>query len=290
MSCFVLRRRVLSGRGAGQPLILADTTTAGSMSGVLGRYAARQITCSTAAATTRETSAMLRLQDVSLQRAGGASCSSCGSRSVPRRSPSRGSYCRPYRSVGSAGVTLETRSPPERGPMLLRPPWVMKVVGLQTSTRDAGSNDRGDDQRVIPQMKASSSSATTAEAAERASAGGKAGGRPSSETSGGGGGDDARDRKDHQAAEKTTGDAAEGGKVVEEDDDGVADPAARKAGVTASLGEQARRMAEIRERLRDARLDASEDAKDWIRDKRDDVDEMREVWSGSLVCPSYLLT
>lgn len=73
------------------------------------------------------------------------------------------------------------------------------------------------------------------------------------------------DKKKKETAAKTaaaaTGDA---GKPKEE-------------AASASFDAQARRVAEVRNRLRDARLDASEDAKDWIRDKRDDMDDMREV-------------
>lgn len=45
----------------------------------------------------------------------------------------------------------------------------------------------------------------------------------------------------------------------------------------ASFDAQARKVVEMRDRLRDARQDVSEDAKDWIRDKKDDMDDMREV-------------
>lgn len=38
------------------------------------------------------------------------------------------------------------------------------------------------------------------------------------------------------------------------------------------------RLAAVRDRLREAGLDAREEARDWIRDKRDDMGEMREVW------------
>lgn len=47
-----------------------------------------------------------------------------------------------------------------------------------------------------------------------------------------------------------------------------------------SLEEKARSLDSMRGKLKDfqdARLDASEDAKDWIRDKKGDMDEMREV-------------
>lgn len=38
-----------------------------------------------------------------------------------------------------------------------------------------------------------------------------------------------------------------------------------------------RRLSAVRSRIREAGLDAREDARDWIRDKRDDIDEIREV-------------
>lgn len=37
------------------------------------------------------------------------------------------------------------------------------------------------------------------------------------------------------------------------------------------------RFSKMRDRIRQGRLDASEDAKDWMRDKRDDMNTMREV-------------
>lgn len=46
--------------------------------------------------------------------------------------------------------------------------------------------------------------------------------------------------------------------------------------------EDGRSFIQMRERIRRGRLDASEDAKDWMRDKRDDMNTMKEVsklWS-----------
>lgn len=50
-------------------------------------------------------------------------------------------------------------------------------------------------------------------------------------------------------------------------------------GTTEETPESVReRLSAVRHRLHEAGLDAREEARDWIRDKRDDMGEMREVW------------
>lgn len=56
---------------------------------------------------------------------------------------------------------------------------------------------------------------------------------------------------------------------------------------TESERDGAARLAAMRERFRDVRLDAREEARDWIRDKRDEMGEMREVFF-CLRCGAYL--
>lgn len=93
-------------------------------------------------------------------------------------------------------------------------------------------------------------------------------------------------------------DEKEGGKISSEkgrvDGEPGTMPKDNQEGPEAAAG----RLAAVRERIRDAGVEVREDAKDWIREKRGDMDEMREVWqyillqyqedSTSLMFPRYL--
>lgn len=90
----------------------------------------------------------------------------------------------------------------------------------------------------------------------------------------------------HGAKGPTTGKEAHGTNSVGQSEDGkqketsantTTGDAGKPEETAASFDAQARKVVEMRNRLRDARQDVSEDAKDWIRDKRDDMDDMREV-------------
>lgn len=69
---------------------------------------------------------------------------------------------------------------------------------------------------------------------------------------------------------------------ADEDGWGTADDEAKQRGEGASAEKDqeaggAARLNAIRDKLRDVGVDATEDAKDWIRERRDGVDEMKEV-------------
>lgn len=70
------------------------------------------------------------------------------------------------------------------------------------------------------------------------------------------------DRKTHGGQQE----AADEGKTVK-----GGNPACQKR------GDDGGGFVQMRERIRQGRLDASEDARDWMRDKRDDMNTMKEV-------------
>lgn len=172
--------------------------------------------------------------------------------------------------------------------LLPSPSWATQLAGLHTTATGTGGGDHssaGGDKHNKSQMGASSSSAT----ADAASCTRPPSAAASQKFPGGGGGATSDDQATRDGAEKV-GYAGERGK---------GDGSAAGDGVPSSGDADAPRMADIRERLRDARLDASdrlrdarldaadrlrdarldvrEDARDWIKDKRDDMSTMQEV-------------
>lgn len=78
---------------------------------------------------------------------------------------------------------------------------------------------------------------------------------------------------------EANGSSANRGRRADDEGRGTVDEAMEK-GEAAEKDQEAggaARLNAIRDRLRDVRADATEDARDWIRERRDDVDEMKEV-------------
>lgn len=146
-----------------------------------------------------------------------------------------------------------------RAVLLLRPPWSPWAAGLQTAAGASGNKPKDGDRRNgdILRREGAATSSSSGEASQRAFPSPEAGEDPSV------GHDHGKDR-----------DTSKAGAAGAKGEEGLQEPSGDGA---LSMEERARRLTEMRQKFRNARQDASEDAKDWIRDKRDDMDDMREV-------------
>ena len=280
-------RRLLSIRGGRHALLLPGSRPPAALTRSI-TYAVERVSehqrptsiaysTATAPRAAAESSAMSRLRQESLGRSTRVCCNN-GSRSLNQGGlnyrNSRACCFLPFGNElrrGMSSFSGMQRQLPAAGAgggfLLPGPPWAMRVAGLQTTASGTGGPNTGGDKRGKSQMGVSSSSSSTADGADAsytplaAASQTFARGRVSEE----------QGTQDQQDAD-TANHAGEGGEGT-------------NGGPTGEQGDElpsggnvdASRMVEIRDRLRDARLEARDDARDWIKDKRDDMSTMQEV-------------